>query len=231
MWVTYPELTSHVKKVLEACLVPSGCIDDGAELVAWGEAMGLGGLKDLYAHLPRLEQSEYPSIYIQRNTCIDGNRNSGLIISRLIFDEILCKQPSIQGEPIALTRCLPALSMMENVRRAAKRGCQAEIYIPADYPNVHVMTALNEDEIFAFTLKLSEVNQLLFEKGISCLFNISKNNQETKSRIKVLNNKTSAYFLTSKDIKIKEARLKNKGVYVDKWLWKVLDEKGKQALV
>lgn len=231
MWVAYPELIAYVKKVLEACHVPSGCIDDGAEVIAWGEAMGLDGLKDLYAHLPRLEQSEYPSIHLQRNTCIDGNKNSGLIISRLIFDEILCKQSVIQGEPLALTRCLPALSMMENVSRAAKRGCQAEIYIPSEYPNIHVMTALSEEEIFAFTLKLSEVNQRLFDKGISCLFNISKNNQATENRIKLLNNKAPAYFLTSKDIKIKENRLKSKGINVDRWLWKVLGEKGKQALV
>ncbi|CAM3862988.1 DUF3726 domain-containing protein [Alkalicoccus chagannorensis] len=231
MWVTQPELISHIKKVMEACRVPSGCIDDAAELAAWGEIMGLGGLKDVYAHLSRLEQSSSPLLHHVAHHTLDGNKNSALIISRLIFDELMCSASVSHGEPVALTRCLPSMSMMENVSRAAKKGYQAEIYIPGAYPEVHVMTALHQDDIRAFTLRLSEVNKHLFQRGVSSLLNMAENNQETQTRIQHLNAKAPALFLTSKDMKLKQRKADDKGINVDRWLWNVLGEKGNQSLV
>jgi LDH2 family malate/lactate/ureidoglycolate dehydrogenase len=89
MKVSYPELITHCKKVLLAHQLPEGIVEDGAEMVVWGEFCGLRTLQSFKKEISYLAKPyTSPTILLEEDDTlfIDAHGQSALTCGRVATD-------------------------------------------------------------------------------------------------------------------------------------------------
>lgn len=93
MHVSYVELKEHCKKVFRAKGIPVGCDEDGADVVAWGEFIGLSALAALYEEVTEMQYTGMTGIKeVGRDkdkVIFDANNQSALVLGKLMADYAL----------------------------------------------------------------------------------------------------------------------------------------------
>jgi len=101
MDVSYVELKEHCKKVFRSKGIPIGCDEDGAEVIAWCEFIGLDALETLLEEAKEMDDSLGMTgiTEVNRNKdtiTFDANHQSALVLGKLMADyaigEIQSKQ-------------------------------------------------------------------------------------------------------------------------------------------
>lgn len=94
MRVSHLELYAHCKKIFQACGVPYGYAEEGAETVANAEFLGLYGLQQLSDELPNL-QSQLEELEIieetDKVTVINGGKQSGMLLGKACADYVIAR--------------------------------------------------------------------------------------------------------------------------------------------
>lgn len=132
MRVSYPELYVHCKKVLEGCGLPIGCAEEGAEIVAWGEFVGLYGIAQMAEELDVLQASDLSRIQIsfedERLASLDGGGQSSLLSGRIAVDIAFTKALETGLGIVHVKNSRGSDVLIQNAVQAGKRGMSCVIH-------------------------------------------------------------------------------------------------------
>lgn len=132
MRVSYLELYVHCKKVLEACGVPYGCAEEGAEAVAWGQFSGLSGLNILKDELERIQSANIKDMKQVYENCnlfiLDGGGQSGLLTGKVAADCVLAKADEVETTAIYVTNTSSSSLLAQQAAYIASKGMGCMVY-------------------------------------------------------------------------------------------------------
>ncbi|MEW9673206.1 Ldh family oxidoreductase [Ammoniphilus sp. 3BR4] len=132
MRVSYPELYTHCKKVLEGCGLPIGLAEEGAEMVAWGEFTGMYGIVRLAQDLNALQVSDPTRISISsqddRLVSVDGGGQHVLLTGRVAVDLAFAKAFEMGIGVVQVKNSQGSDALIQNVRQVGKRGMSCAIH-------------------------------------------------------------------------------------------------------
>lgn len=152
MRVSYLELYAHCKKVLEGCSLPIGCVEEGAEIAAWGEFTGLYGIEQLAEELEALQASELSAIRIlsqdDRVVTMDGHGQSSLLCGRMALD-LACSKAAEMGIGIVhVQNSRGSNALVQNAALAGKRNMSCLIHWMEDQSQSWAVMLPGENQPF-----------------------------------------------------------------------------------
>lgn len=124
MRVSHLELYTHCKKIFQACGVPYGYAEEGAETVANAEFLGLYGLQQLADELSHLQsQLDELKIVAERNhvTKIDGGKQSGMLLGKACADYLVAQLQDQHVAAVCVTDTRPSRVLTQQAIYLAKK--------------------------------------------------------------------------------------------------------------
>jgi len=250
MRVSFLELYVHCKKAFEACGIPYGCAEDGAEAAAWGEFSGLSGLQVLVGELDRISAHKMEDIQLlaerEKVAFFEGGGQSGLLAGKAAADYAYA-QSEKQETAIAYVRNSSASRLL--ARQAFDiasngKGCAIHfkteegtpVWIAAVPDNPYPVLAegyeLNSvfgDELVkkmetGENLEVADQFLLVCTKDINIIDQLIV---ELKSKVK----EEGAALIDSAQIKNSLESSKQCGAKIDRMLWDTLNQTGQKVLV
>lgn len=235
MRVSYPELYTHCKKVLEACGLPLGYVEEGAEMVAWEEFSGRFGLKKLVEELDFLQASNPSLIRITsedaRLTSVDGGGQSSLLCGRIAVDLAFAKATEMRVGVVHVNHCRCSDFLIQNAARIGMRGMACAIHWMDEYSNNWAVAFPNQKqpsiikEALSKRIEAKQTESVLVICADTASMNLLMNPIPWNEKQKNI----SVY--SPEDIQARWDLASKQGKEVDSTIWKRLDQVGSQVLV
>jgi len=125
MRVSHLELYTHCKKIFQACGVPYGYAEEGAETVANAEFLGLYGLQQLSDELPNL-QSQLEELEIldetDQVTVVNGGKQSGMLLGKACADYVIARLQQQQSVAVCVKHTKPSRVLAQQAMYMSKEG-------------------------------------------------------------------------------------------------------------
>ncbi|MDF2680297.1 MAG: hypothetical protein K0R47_1487 [Brevibacillus sp.] len=180
MRVSYLELYAHCKKVLEGCCLPIGCVEEGAEIAAWGEFTGLYGIGQLAEEVMVLQASELSAIRIlsqdDRLVTMDGQGQSSLLCGRMALDLACSKAADMGIGIIHVQNTRGSNALVQNAALAGKRNMSCLIHWMEDHSQSWAVMQPGENqpyvmkETFSHQCTVKQANSFLVICANAALF-------------------------------------------------------------
>ncbi len=251
MRVSYVELFIHCKKVFRACGIPYGCADDGAEVVAWSEFIGLKGMKVLEKEIPKLHASGMKEVTLLSEKDglfqFDGHHMSAIVLGKLMADFALGIAETRDTVRIHLQNTTRSRLLAQPAHYIALRGKGCLINYKSDAGNT--MWILSTPEIgypvFAEGERAEEIMQQYLTDKLKKYETINMKGEEfwlvCTTDTKFINacvrklrqaTENGAVRLTeSLQLKARFEKAFNNGAKIDMDIWEKLDKTGQKTLV
>ncbi|WP_153730509.1 DUF3726 domain-containing protein [Sporosarcina obsidiansis] len=251
MRVSHLELYTHCKKIFQACGVPYGYAEEGAETVANAEFLGLYGLQQLSDELPYL-QSQMEELEIQfeneRVTIINGGKQSGMLLGKACADYVIARLRNQQSAAVCVRDTRPSRVLTQQAMYLSRKGLGSIILYQkpshsslivsspkSPFPimihkrnNGDIMEGINKELGLAGDEKLS----LPIETNRFCIFGTTKIEEIDDLMDRFQNTIDPSYIITTtEDFEQRWESSWGNGAEISRELWLDLNETGKGMLV
>lgn len=130
MRVSHLELYAHCKKIFQACGIPYGYAEEGAETVANAEFLGLYGLQQLADELPSLLSGTEEIDIIRETeslTVIDGGQQSGMLLGKACADYVIARLKDRVSSVVCVRHTRPSRVLAQQAMYLADQGAASMI--------------------------------------------------------------------------------------------------------
>lgn len=251
MRVSHLELYTHCKKIFQACGVPYGYAEEGAETVANAEFLGLYGLQQLSDELPNL-QSELEELEIlyetDKITVVNGGKQSGMLLGKACADYTIARLQHQPSAAVYVKHTTPSRVLTQQAMYMSKKGLGSIIVYQlrshssliisspsVQYP-IMIHKRRNEDimELINEQLGLTGEKALTLPETFTdfCIFGTTSIDVVDRLLEKFDETVDPSYIITtSEDFEQRWTSSWDNGAEINRELWMDLNETGKQMLV
>lgn len=251
MRASFLELYVHCKKVFEACGVPYGCAEDGAEAVAWGEFSGLPGLQILTNELDRVTAHKMEDVQLTAEredvSFFEGGGQSGLLVGKAAADYAYAQSEKHETAVVYVRNISTSHLLARQAFYIASngRGCAihfkteegSSVWIAATPENPYPVLAEGHElnSVFGSELakKMDDIGGKV-EMADQFLLICTKEIEIIDQLIAELKNKAKdegAVLIDSAQIKSSLESSQQCGAKIDRALWEQLNQTGQKVLV
>lgn len=251
MRVSHIELYTHCKKIFQACGVPYGYAEEGAETVANAEFLGLYGLQQLADELPNL-QSQLEELKIVSETAqltvVNGGKQSGMLLGKACADYVIARLQNRQSAAVCIKHTTPSRVLTQQAMYMSKKGLGCIILYKlrghssliisspsAKFP-IMIHKRNNEDivEMINEQLMLTGDKALVLPETFTDFFIFGTKSIDAVNKLIEQFEQTidpSCIITTTEDFEQKWISSWEMGAEINKELWMDLNETGKRMLV
>ncbi|ALS79701.1 MULTISPECIES: DUF3726 domain-containing protein [Planococcus] len=251
MRVSHIELYTHCKKIFQACGVPYGYAEEGAETVANAEFLGLYGLQQLSDELPNL-QSQLEELKIVSETAqltvINGGKQSGMLLGKACADYVIARLQNQQSTAVCIKQTTPSRVLAQQAMYMSKKGLGSIILYKLrghssliiaspsmEFPvMIHKRNNADIVEIINKQLRLTGDKALVLPETFTDFFMFGTKSIEAIDQLIEQFEQTidpSCIITTTEDFEQKWISSWENGAEINKELWMDLNETGKRMLV
>ncbi|WP_301107901.1 DUF3726 domain-containing protein [Sporosarcina sp.] len=251
MRVSHLELYTHCKKIFQACGVPYGYAEEGAETVANAEFLGLYGLQQLSDELPNL-QSQVDELEIlhenERVTIINGGKQSGMLLGKACADYVIARLQDQPSAAVCVRDTQPSRVLTQQAMYLSRKGLGSIILYQKPSHSSLIISSPN----FAFPIMVHKRNNEDVMEGINkelgltgedmltlptetnrfCIFGTTKIDEIDAVMDAFHNISDPSYLMTTtEDFEQRWENSWDYGAEISRELWLDLNETGKRMLV